>query len=155
MKNKTSLSLKGTAKLPLRIKINIGIFGVLAIMFVTLPNILFRNWFPASDDSQPQYEGGFSYILHDICPCHASDDSCMGYYACGPDKANITYNLDNAPEDRLEVAKRDQYFENMIETNRHGFNITRLYLLCDASYMLSFLSLVAGVIYWNHNMAKR
>ena len=26
-------------------------------------------------------------------------------------KANITYNLDNAPADKLEEAKRDAYFE--------------------------------------------
>ena len=142
-------------KMPLKIKINIVIFGMLTIIFAILPNIWFKNSFSASDTSTPQYEGGFSYILHDICPCPSNDDACIGYYACSPDKANITYNLDNAPAEELKSAKRDHYFESLIEANRSGIMITKTYLLCDISYLLSFLSLVAGVIYWNHNTAKK
>ena len=138
----------------MRVKINVGIFGLLAIVFAVIPNVLFRTWFP-NDGTQPQYAGQFVYVLHDICPCQADDDECAGYYACGSDKANITYNLDTAPEDLLAEAKRDHYFEGMIEANRQGFTVMRLYLLCDISYLMAFISLVAGVVYWNHCRTKK
>ena len=140
-------------KLPVRIKINIGIFFALAVFFAFLPNVLPGIFLP-SNNSQ-LYEGGFSYILHDICPCHAGDDDCSGYYACGLDKANITYNLDTAPADLLAEAKRDQYFEDRIESSRQSYVALRLLLLNDISYLMTFISLIAGIIYWNHNMVKK
>lgn len=147
--------MKTKTKMPARIKINIGIFMLMAVLFALLPNALFRVWLPDNDDSQPQYEGGFSYILHDICPCPADDDNYAGYYACGPDKANITYNLDTTPADLLAEARRDQYFEDRIEASRQAPIMMRLYLLCDISYLMAFISLVAGIIYWNHNMVVK
>lgn len=145
---------KNIRKLDIRIKINIIIFGLLAVLFAFLPRIMFAMWYPVIDDNVPQYEGGFAYVLNDICPCPANDDSCIGYYACGPDKANITYNLDNAPEDLLAQAKRDQYFEGMIEATRQSAIVMRQYLLCDICYLMAFISVVVGVIYWNHNKSK-
>ena len=139
-------------KLPLRKKINVAIFAVIAIIFAVLPNTLFMSWINV-DDNKPDYADNFPYVLHDICPCHTGEDDCSEYYACGADKANITYNLDTAPEDKLEEAKRDTYFENMIESNRHSVLYARVMTLCDISYIIAFLSLVVGIIYWNHNKA--
>ena len=143
-------------KMNLRVKINVVIFGIVTVLFALMPKLIMSQWMASLDNSnQPQYEGGFVYVLHDICPCPSDDDDCAGYYACGPDKANITYNLDTAPEELLDEAKVDHYFEGMIETNRHSITAMRIYLLCDICYLMAFVSLVGGVIYWNHNMAKR
>lgn len=141
-------------KLATRVKINIVIFGVLAVIFATIPQVLIRTWFPNTDSDQPSYAGQFAYTLYDICPCSDGDDACQGYYACGSDKANLTYNLDNAPADLLASAKQAQYFDNMIESSRQSTMVIRMYILSDISYLMSFISLVAGVIYWNHNKAK-
>ena len=122
-----------------------------------MPRILFGVHFPFQmDEPNPSgdYSGNFAYVLHDICPCHEDDDECAGYYACGSDKANITYNLDNAPADKLKEAKRDSYFEGKIESARQSAMVQRHYLACDLCYLLSFLSLVAGIIYWNHSRAS-
>ena len=127
---------KSRQKLNVRVKVNIAIFGLLTLLFAILPGIMMVIWFPDTDE--PQYGDNFSYILHD---------------ACGPDKANITYNLDNAPADLLAEAKQDHYYETQIGSVRNGVIMMRRYLLCDIYYLLSFLSLVAGVIYWNHNKA--
>ena len=144
---------KDHKKLPTRIKINIAIFALLAILFGLMPRMLFGIRFPFQVD-EPDYAGNFAYVLHDICPCHEGEDECAGYYACGQDKANITYNLDNAPADKLEEAKRDAYFEGRIEATRQSAMIQRYYLISDLCYLLSFLSLVAGIIYWNHSIAS-
>ena len=142
---------KSRQKLNVRVKVNIAIFGLLTLLFAILPGIMMVIWFPDTDE--PQYGDNFSYILHDICPCSEDEKDCQGHYACGPDKANITYNLDNAPADLLAEAKQDHYYETQIESVRNGVIMMRRYLLCDIYYLLSFLSLVAGVIYWNHNKA--
>ena len=144
---------KAGQKLNIRIKINIAIFGILTMLFAAMPTIMMYVWYP-DDNDEPQYVGGFAYITYDICPCSADEEDCKGYYACGPDKANITYDLDTAPEDLLAKARRDQYFETLIEGNRRGVIVIRQYLLCDICYLMSFVSLVGGVIYWNHNKAR-
>ena len=136
-------------KFKINVIINLIIFAGLAVLFAILPRILFTIWFP--DTNEPQYAGDFAYVMHDICPCHTGEDECSGYYACGADKANITYNLDNAPEDELKAAKIDDYFENQIESVRRSATIMRRYTYFDICYLLSFLSLVAGVIYFIHN----
>lgn len=143
---------KDHKKINTRIKINLVIFTALAVLFGLMPRALLTYWLPGQSD-QPEYAGNFAYVLSDICPCHVGEDDCSGYYACGPDKANITYNLDNAPADKLEQAKRDSYLESQITSVRHGMMIQRYYLMCSICYLLSFLSLVAGIIYWNHNRA--
>lgn len=143
---------KAGQKLNIRIKINIAIFGILTVLFAVMPKVMMYVWYP--DNNEPQYGGSFAYILHDICPCSADEEDCKGYYACGPDKANITYDLDTAPEDLLAEARRDHYFESQIEGNRRSMIVMRQYLLCDICYLMSFVSLVGGVIYWNHNKAR-
>lgn len=145
---------KNHQKISPYIIINLLIFVALTILFAVLPKVLFMHWLPINEN-EPGYAGNFTYVLHDICPCHDGEDDCSGYYACGPDKANITYNLDNAPANLLTEAKIDNYLSNQIETNRQSANIMRIYLLCDASYLLSFLSLVAGIIYFNHTKATQ
>ena len=147
---------KGAGKLNIRIKINIAIFAVVAVLFAVMPHVLFGIWYPSDvEDSQPQYDkNNFAYVLYDICPCSATDDDCAGYYACGADKANITYNLDTAPEDLLMEAKQASYFESMIMGSRMAPMIMRQYLLCDICYLMAFASAVVGVIYWNHNKVK-
>ena len=148
--------MKTKTKLPLRVKINIVIFGVMAVVFALMPQLIISQWMASIDSAaEPQYAGQFTYVLNDICPCQADDEDCVGYYACGPDKANITYNLDTAPEELLDLAKRDHYFEGMIESNRYGTVAMRIYLQCDICYLMAFVSLVAGVIYWNHCKAKK
>ena len=145
--------MKTKAKMPTRIKVNVVIFVIMTILFAVLPMIFFTVWFP-NDESGSQYEDSFSYILHDICPCSADEENCMGYYACGPDKANITYNLDTAPADILAEARRDHYFERMISSARYSSIVMRQYLIMDICYLMSLISLVSGVIYWNHNRVK-
>lgn len=78
--------MKTNKKLPTRIKINIVIFVLLAILFGFMPRILFGVHFPFQVD-EPDYAGNFAYVLHDICPCHEGEDECAGYYTCGSDKA--------------------------------------------------------------------
>ena len=148
--------MKTKTKLPMRVKVNVGIFAVVALVFALMPRVIMSQWMASIDSAvEPQYAGQFTYVLHDICPCQAGDDECAGYYACGPDKANITYNLDTAPEELLDEAKRDHYFEGIIETNRHSVIAMRFYLQCDICYLLALVSLIAGVIYWNHCKAKK
>lgn len=143
--------VKTKTKLSMRAKVNVGIFVVVAIIFALMPKLIMAQYMVAIENAaQPQYAGQFTYVLYDVCPCSEGDDECAGYYACGPDKANITYNLDNAPEELLDAAKRDQYFEGMIEANRHSATVMRVYLQCDMCYLMAFVSLVAGAIYWNH-----
>ena len=144
------MKAKTKTKMPMNIKINILIFAVVTVLLALLPKLVFMNWIP-DDGNATDYAYGWAYTLYDICPCSADDESCQGYYACGADKANLTYNIENAPEDKLEAAKVATNFENRLETNRQGMMVMRIYLLCDVSYLLSFLSFVAGVIYWNHN----
>lgn len=147
--------MKNKNKLPVRIKVNIGIFMVIAVMFAVMPQIMMRVRAEQMNSiEQPQYAGQFVYVLHDICPCRADDEECAGYYACGPDKANIKYNLDTVPEELLDAAKRDHYFEGMIEADRQGSMIMRDYLQYDICYLMAFVSLIAGVIYWNHCKAR-
>ena len=142
--------MKSRAKLPMNIKINILIFAVGTILFALLPRLVFMNW-ASIGDNDPDYAGNYAYTLYDICPCAVDDESCQGYYACGADKANLTYNLENAPEDKLQDAKAMNYLEDRLETNRQGIMVMRVYILCDISYLVSFLSFVVGIIYWNHN----
>lgn len=141
-------------KMPIRYKINIAIFALVALIFAFAPNAIIRIMFPNNDDVNDYSSGDFAYILYDVCPCHEGEDSCSGYFACGPDKANITYNLDNAPEDRLDDAKRMSYIDNAIESARQSAIIMRVYILCDVCYLMAFVSLVGGIIYWNHCAAK-
>lgn len=148
--------MKTKTKLPMRVKINIVIFGVMAVVFALMPRVIMWQWMASIEGAaEPQYAGQFAYVLHDICPCHTDEDDCMGYYACGQDKANITYNLDNAPEELLDEAKVDHYFEGMLESNRYGVIAMRVYLQCDACYLMAFVSLVVGVTYWNHCKARK
>lgn len=142
---------KVKVKMPTRFKVNIIIFFAMAVAFFIMPSLLFRMAFPNTESAADSYpSGGFMYVLNDICPCHEGEDSCSGYFACGADKANITYNLDNAPADKLENAKQLAYLESSIETSRQGMNVMRIMLMCDVFYLLSFISLVAGIIYWIH-----
>ena len=144
------MKAKPKTKMPMNIKINVVIILVMAVVFALLPNLVFMKWIP-TDGNASDYGVSWAYTLYDICPCSVDDESCQGYYACGADKANLTYNLENAPEDKLEAAKVATNFENRLETNRQGMMVMRVYLLCDISYLFSFISLVAGIIYWNHN----
>ena len=144
---------KTKVKMPTRIRVNIAILVVMAVIFAVMPSILFQIWFN-NNETVAQYGDSFAYILHDICPCSADEEDCLGYYACGPDKANITYNLDTAPADQLAEAKRDHYFETLFDSVRHNTINIRRYIVCDICYFVSVLFLVAGVIYWNHNKAK-
>ena len=142
---------KVKVKMPTRFKVNIIIFFAMAVAFFIMPSLLFRMAFPNTESVADNYpSGGFMYVLNDICPCNAGDEECSGYFACGPDKANITYNLDNAPADKLENAKQLAYLDSSIETSRQGMIAMRIMLMCDVFYLLSFISLVVGIIYWNH-----
>lgn len=142
---------KTKAKMPMQFKINIAIFFALAVIFAILPSIIIRIAGARINSSSEKYSSGdFIYVLNDVCPCHTGDDDCSGYFACGPDKANITYNLDSAPEEKLEFSKQMSYLANAIEVNRQGPMTMRLYLWLDMCYILSFISLVAGIIYWIH-----
>ena len=139
------------------VKINLGIFLIVAILcgFV-FPKMIFEKSLP--EDTNPIYtHESFIYpILYDVCPCSASEDydydSCAGYYAC--DKANITYNLNNAPEDALEAAKRDVWFETEIKGVRTQVIVNNIYLLMDLSYIIAAISLLSGLIYGIHNFSK-
>ena len=146
MKTKT----KTKTKMSMNIKINILIFAAVTILLALLPGLVFARWIP-DDGNATDYTYGWAYTLYDICPCSANDGKCQDNYNCGADKSNLTYNIENAPEDKLEAAKVATNFENRLETNRQGMMVMRIYLLCDISYFLSFISFVAGVIYWNHN----
>ena len=146
--------MKKQKKMSVNTKINFAIFMGLAALFYFLPGIMFGIWYPNVDVDEPNYSGDYAYVLYDICPCHEGDDACAGYYACGPDKANITYNLDNAPAELLEEAKKSDYFDMRLESIHQGNIAMRHFLLCDMFYLVSFLSLIGGIIYLVHNWGK-
>lgn len=149
--NKSKVRSSLQASLPLRIKINIAIFAFVTLVFAIAPSCITKRWVDSFND-RPEYAGqSFSYIMNDICPCHTGEDDCSGFYACGKDKANITYNLDTAPEDLLKSTEKEAYLESLIESNRQSIIYSRIPLVCDICYIIAFISLMSGIVYWNHS----
>ncbi|MBQ7802891.1 hypothetical protein IJ380_03515 [Candidatus Saccharibacteria bacterium] len=146
MKTKLSQKPKTTVhKTRLGVKVNCLIFLTLGIfcLFV-MPTLVFKLYFP--EDNSPDYtHESFTYSsLYKICPCSEKEDydydSCAGYYACGPDKANLPYNFDNAPEELLKAANHDVYFENEISVLGHRITSIRTSLLMDLSHISESLA---------------
>ncbi len=145
--------MKKEANQSTRIKTNIIILMVTAIVFAILPMALHLLW-PQEPEQSGYTDRGFPYLLHSICPCHEGDDECAKGHSCGKDEANTSYNLDNAPAEKIEEAERDRYFESLLEANRSNIRALRLNLASDFCFAASFILLIVDFVYGNHNKDK-